>query len=385
MNPELWRTQPWLAALSLAPILLGAAWFLVGWRAAAPRRGVLGWVTWCATRPGFAFLVWGLLGHAGIDQLTFFLPQARHAMAGALPYRDFASAYAPLFAPLLGLALRLAGDVGPFVLFLLADGVAWLALRAAFGPDSRAAWTWAAWPPIWYLTVRYAQDEPLAAACVALALLAARREHWLTCGAVLGAGLVITKPLFVLPAAAFLFGAPRAWRRIMPGFAAPVLAVYGAFLALGAPVWQPLALEGASFGIGPTVWRVPTVRFGLDLGPAGWLPFLVVAAVLAVRLLRRRADTPAHGLAQYGAFAALAPKFMPMYVVMWGPLIAAESAERRLGLWLTVYGTLLCLSPVLESGPLQGQFGRVPEALAIVLLPVTALLALYPIATQRAE
>ena len=117
------------------------------------------------------------LFHTSGGPLAFLRPQARHAMAGEVPYRDFASAYGPLFAPLLGVAVRLLGASGPFVLFLLADFVAWRALAAADGENGEAAWLYAALPIVWYFTVRYAQDESLGAAFVALAFLAAKRDR----------------------------------------------------------------------------------------------------------------------------------------------------------------------------------------------------------------
>lgn len=188
MDPQLWQQRPLLALASLAPVVLGAAWMAMArdWGPLARRPAVLGWGTWLATRAVFASLVWGLLGHSGIDQDAFFLPQARSALEGGLPYRDFASAYAPLFAPLLAVALRLAGEAGPFVLFLLADLVAWRALAAAEGEASEAAWAYVATPLTWYFTVRYGQDEALAAAALALAWWALRRGRGGLAGLAIG-------------------------------------------------------------------------------------------------------------------------------------------------------------------------------------------------------
>ncbi len=371
MNPELWRSHPMLALASILPVPLGALWLVVAPRlpGLGTRRAPLTWLTWFATRVVFAFVIWGLLGHQGIDQRFFFLPQARHALAGQLPYRDFPSAYGPLFAPLLALAVAALGSSGPFVLFLLADFAAWRTLAAAEGESSEAAWLWAAVPALSYLTVRYAQDEALAAAFL----------HAARAGLLIGLGLLVTKPLFLLPALPLLLAAPR--RRAVAAWASlPVALVYGVLLALRAPVWQPLVLEGANFGVGPTLWRVPVVLAGLDLGILGWLPFLALLLAGFAVLLPRHADAADHSAWQYGAFAALSPKFMPMYLVMWAPLLcvwAGRDADRR-G-WFALYGTLLSLAWYLDSGPLQGLFGPVWRAIAIVGLPGIALLALWPL------
>lgn len=381
MNPELWRSHPLLALASIAPVLVGAVWMAI-----APelpplrrRRALLSWCTWLLTRVAFAALVWGGLGHQGIDQLAFYLPQARHVLAGDLPYRDFPSAYGPLFAPLLAVAVRLAGEAGPFVLFLLADFVAWRALAAAEGEDGEAAWLYSALPIVWYFTVRYAQDEALGAACVALAWLALKRDRAALGGLALGFGLLVTKPLFALLALPFLLGSPRRGA-LLAWAAAPVLAVYGTLLFLRAPIWQPLALEGGTFGVGPTLWRVPVVLAHFDLGPAGWLAFLAVAAVGVFALRGRSATVTDHAAWQFGAFAALAPKFMPMYAVLWAPFLALWAAgdpDRR-G-WLLLYGAALPLAWYLDSGPLQGVFGLGWHFVAVAGLVGVAALALWPL------
>jgi hypothetical protein len=386
VNPDLWLTRPLLALASILPVPLGMLWMALAPQLPAlrGRRVRLSWLTWLGTRVAFAIVVWGLLGHQGTDQLGFFLPQARHVLAGQLPYRDFPSAYGPLFAPLLAVAVAALGDTGPFVLFLLADFVAWRALAAAEGEGSDAAWMWAALPAVWYLTVRYAQDEALAAAFLALALLASRRERPAWAGMALGLGLLVTKLLFLLPALPLVLGANRRGR-IVAWAALPVAIVYGGFLALGAPVLQPFALESAKLGVGPTLWGVPAVLAHLDLGAAGGLAFAVLFVWGLAVLLPRRADAGDHAAWQYGAFAAVSPKFMPMYLVMWAPLLcvwAARDADRRA--WLALYCTLLPLAWYLESGPLQGLFGPLWRGIALVGLPGIALLALWPLWALRA-
>jgi len=380
MNPELWQTRPLLALASLAPIPLGAFWMAVA-RDIPGLRGrpaVSGWLTWILTRVVLAAVIWGALGHQGIDQLTFFLPQARAALEGGVPYRDFQTAYGPLFAPLLGVTVQLLGMSGPLVLFLLADLAAWRVLVAAEGEASEAAWAWCALPMVWYFTVRYAQDESLTALFVCLAWWAMKRDRALLAGVALGVGLVVTKPLFLLLALPFVLAAGARRGALLLGAAVPVVLVYGVLLALRAPVWQPLTLEGGNFGVGPTLWRVPVTLWGFDLGVAGWIPFLVLAAVGMWRL-RARGDAPAHGTWQFSAFAALAPKFMPMYAVMWAPLLAlwaAPDADRR-G-WLLVYGALLPLAWYLDSGPMQGMFGAGWQVTGIIGIVGIALLALWP-------
>ena len=386
MDPQLWHTRPLLAFASLLPVPLGALWMILA-PALPPfarRRALLTALTWLLTRVAFGALVWGALGHSGIDQLTFFLPQARHALAGQLVYRDFPSAYGPLFAPLLAVAVAALGNVGPFVLFLCADFIAWRALAAADGEASEAAWGYVALPLVWYLAVRYAQDEPLCAAFIALAYLAHKRAWPMLAGLALGVGLLVTKPLFALPALPFLL-AGRGRARLVLAAAAPVVLVYGALLVMRAPVLQPFTLEGGNFGVGPTLWRVPVTLLHFDLpGATGWLPFAALLAAGVALLVRRGAPLEAHAAWQYGAFAALSPKFMIMYAIMWAPLIAvwaAKDPDRR-GWWL-LYGATLPLAWYLDSGPMQGLFGIGWQVVGVAGIIGVALLALWPLAEMR--
>lgn len=386
MDPQLWHTKPLLAFASLLPVPIGALWMILA--PALPcfsrHRALLSALTWLLTRVAFGVLVWGVLGHSGIDQLTFFLPQAKHALAGQLVYRDFPSAYGPLFAPLLGVMVATLGNAGPFVLFLFADFVAWRALAAADGEASEVAWGYVALPLVWYLAVRYAQDEPLCAAFIALAYLALRRERPLAAGLALGLGLLVTKPLFALPALPFLL-AGKGRLRLALAAAVPVVILYGALLLMRAPILQPFTLEGGNFGVGPTLWRVPVVLLHFDLpGAVGWLPLAALLALGVVLLVRRGAPLEAHAAWQYGAFAALSPKFMTMYAIMWAPLLAvwaAKDPDRR-GWWL-LYGAMLPLAWYLDSGPMQGLFGMGWHLVGVTGIIGVALLALWPLWEMR--
>ena len=352
---------------------------------ARERRALVTTLTWLATRVAFAWLVWGAFGHWSLDARAFFLPQARAVLAGGLPYRDFPSAYGPLFAPLLAPAVACFGMLGPALVFLAADLGTWRVLARTEGEASEAAWAWVALPLVWLSTVRYAQDEALGALFVALAWAALRRARPLHAGLALAAGMLFTKPLFALPAIALVAGATgsRMRVRLLAAAALPVLLAYGTLAALGAPVLQPLTLEGSQFGVGPTLWRIPVLLGAVVPAPWGWLPFAALAGWGLLRLGRRRADAAAHGAWQYGAFAALAPKCMPMYALLWTPLLGVWSAESRgRRAWLVLQATLLALSWPLESGPLQGLFGPGWRAVALLGVGATGVLALAPVVME---
>lgn len=386
MNPELWTRHPVIATLSLVPLVAGTLWMWLAprlpWAADPAGRRALEWGTWIATRLAFAFVLWVLLDHRSVDTIGFFVPQARRALAGLVPYRDFATAYAPLFPTLLALPVKLWGELGPGLVFLAADFLAWRILSRRDGGRSGltgAAWYYVAFPPVWYFTVRYAQDETLGALFLAAALVAAERRRPATAGLCLAGGLLLTKPLFALAALPFFAVRGLGRGRLLAACALPVAAVYGACLAAGAPVWQPLVLEGHKFGVGPTLWRVLRLLGSPDLPAWSWLPWALAWGGGTAWLARRGAGLVEQLVWSYAVFAFLSLKFMPMYVVVWAPALAAWVAQRRAErlAWFALTGLLLGLAWYLESGPVQGMFGPAARAVAVAGLLGGALCGLW--------
>ncbi|HEV2105424.1 MAG TPA: hypothetical protein VGU27_06795, partial [Candidatus Eisenbacteria bacterium] len=233
MDPELWIRRPALALASLAPILLGGAWMAVARELPLlrGRPGLAGGLTWALTRALPAALLWGVAGFASLDLRATLLPQAHAALAGGVPYRDYASAFSPLLPPLLAATTLVAGRLGPPLLFLAADLAAWRALAAGEGEAGEAAWAYVAMPVVWYPLIRYQDGGALGAMFVALAFVAMRRGRAAAAGLALAGGLLFTRPLFLLPALACLLGAPAGRRRMAAWAAAPVALVGAVLLA----------------------------------------------------------------------------------------------------------------------------------------------------------
>ncbi len=310
-----------------------------------------------------AVVVFGLFGHRSVDLVASHVPQGLAAMAGKIPYRDFVSLYAPGFPYLVGLSLLLSPLWGPLALFVLCDLGAFLALARAAGgvrPGvGSPAWLYLAFPPVWYFEVRYAQDETLAALFLSLALLALARRRDAIAGGALAAGQLLTKPLFGVAALPFAI-APGARRGLRWAYAAPVLTIYLGMTLLGIPWRRDLGLEASAFGVGPVLWRLPALWWGLEPGPLAWVPEVILMAFGSLLLGRRRADGVELAAWMWGCHALLAPKLLPMYVVMVAPVLATWVAraphEGRLN-WWALYGLALGTAWYADSGPLQGLLG----------------------------
>ncbi len=229
-----------LVSLAALLVLAGAqAWLRDDRRAHAAARWLNVPACWFAARllPWLAlYLVAGVAPHS--DVATAFWPQARAALAGAVPYRDFECYFSPLFPHLLALPLLVWRDPRALILFLSALEAVTVALtlRAAQVPAASAArartlaFYFLAPGPL-LLAVVGGQEDFLLWLGGLLVWLAWRRYGDLAAGlATVGAALV-TKPLFALPAVALL-GASRARPRFLAAAVPAALAVLAALWAL---------------------------------------------------------------------------------------------------------------------------------------------------------
>jgi hypothetical protein len=193
------------------------------------RRGV--WempLFWIAARLLPWWLVYFLSGFSPqSDLLTCFWPQAVGALSGKIPYRDFESFFSPLFPYLLAPPVALWRDPRVLVLWLSffeAVTIRQTARAAGLGEPSRERTLFYACaffgPAPMLFSVIGAQEDFLIWTVllgVWSALQAAKSERvavWVA------AGLLATKPLFILPAAAALGAVPRPLRFL--GVLAPI-------------------------------------------------------------------------------------------------------------------------------------------------------------------
>jgi len=221
---------------------------------------------------------------------------------------------------------------------------------------------------VWFFLVRYGQDEVLTAffLLAAWSLFTGRRP--LAAAAVLAVGLLATKFTFGLFVVPFLVLAPHRLR-----FAAVFAALFalGAlpFLAVHAPLWQPLVEESGALGTGPSLWRLPVVFTPLVLGPPA---MAVLGAALAGVWgwgLRRRPPLDTLVFATGLVFLIVSPKAYPMYAAAFWPFACLWLARAgRPGdlVLAAVLNVLLGIWWYLDAGGIQGQFGPAVRLLAVV-------------------
>ena len=276
--------------LKLLMALAGAATCAMLWKSRSVRRLSNGQFTAVAIglailgRMGFYTLVYVIQGQpVPTDVPMYYYPEALKTLGGLVPYRDFASSYAPLFDYFGAAMISLWNDTRVYVLVAIGVDVLavpiWLAVgRRLFAEDVvRTA-------AILYLTnvkallsVCTGQNQVWIALLLAAALWLRLRDRPFWSGMMLGLGLSAVKVLvLVLTPPVWLAGRRRLiW---LVGFAAIPGIVYLSFIALGADVLLPLKNEGHLVTCG----NLPFLATLAGFDASGWIGAASMAALLAI-------------------------------------------------------------------------------------------------------
>lgn len=183
------------------------------------------------------------------DIPSFYFPEAHWLMQHELPYRDFASSYAPLHTYLDAALLHVWNSSLVIVLFaILVECLilpVWMRVGRLFAsePAVRIA-------AVLYVTSAVSlqfvtidgQDNVVIALLLGLGVLALAREREALSGGLVGFSAVVVKFLPLLFAPALVLAARR-WVLWLAGFAAVLLAGYGVFALAHLPILFPLHAE----------------------------------------------------------------------------------------------------------------------------------------------
>ena len=319
------------------------------------------------------------------DLPGIYLSEFQARLAGGVPYRDYASSYAPLFSYLYAPVYRLGVSPLTVILFSIAIEVLTAAIflrfmpRVLTGRQTRLAALLCLFNPIslQFVTID-GQNNVLIGLALALALLWLADNRAALSGASVGLSIASVKflPLLFTPVfPLFLRKRATAW---IAGCAAVVAAVYGYFqLVLHAPVLQAVEREGGIKTAGGLPFLVETVS-GFDLGRVGWdtLLLLALAAVLAVAWQLARHTVPgSRGALAAATFLlpsllltmmALGKKTWPTYTEMvlfpTAMAVAAASLDHKAGdrpqwsgTWLLAAFSLLSVTAHSVWASLLGQ------------------------------
>ncbi len=255
-------------------------------------------------------------------------------------WENVPSVYGPLATAAQWAASSLAGDSASGTVFwlkvwnALAFLAAALALDRLAGRDParrvRVALLWTLNPLMLWALIGGAHVDGLAAGLAVAGLAAmgtsARRSG--LAGVALGAAAAVKAPYL-------LVGAGMLWLvRRSPRALAALVAGVAATLAAGYAVVGPEAVVAVARRSGAPSWNTPWRLLLLFTGSfPSWLPWasLVLAVLLAVRLLRHRLDGPVWlgpALAVCLAWVVTTPVYYPWYEALVFPLIAVAPATR---------------------------------------------------------
>jgi len=218
---------------------------------ARPRFDRLVIAAFAVSRLGLFALIFLILRIAPRGDIpAYYWQEALSALHGLLPYRDFASSYAPLHPYLDALPVALWNSPLAIILLAILVEAALLPLWLRFGREllsEQELRTGA----LLYLTSAISlqfvavdgQDTVIISVLLTVALFFLARHRSLLSGTSAGVSVAAIKFLPLVYAPAFFFATPRRWRWAA-GFSIPVVAVYGAFLLMRLPILTPLVQEG---------------------------------------------------------------------------------------------------------------------------------------------
>ncbi len=226
---------------ALAALTIVWAWLRDETRARRTARWLNVPVCWTIAR----FLPWlAVYVVAGFatqsDVSTVFWPQAHGVVEGGLPYRDFECFYSPLFPYLIALPVLLWNDPRVLVLFLsLLEAVTVaLTLRAAgVAPRTSARSRWLAFyffaPGPLLLAVIGGQEDFLMWTGAVLLWLTLTRFRDFGTGLLTVVCTLFSKPLFLIPAAAFFGLSRRRWQFLAGAGPAALVVLAGLWVLTG--------------------------------------------------------------------------------------------------------------------------------------------------------
>jgi hypothetical protein len=319
---------------------------------------------WIATRIGLFCAIYLVLRiPVGSDVRDYYYPEALHAKAGEVVYRDFSTNYAPAFPYLVAFVLRLWNSGAAIVLStVIMEGAAFIVwLRAVRGmwpePVYRRFAIFYVLSALVILNVGVAgQNQAWISLVLGTAVLLYRNRRCTLAAGVAGLSIVLVKflPLLFIPA--FLRRSSKPFR-LAAAALLPSLAVYGVLFAKGLDVLQPVRTQGAEITCGNLPYLL-TLFFSLRNEPAhtaSTLFAILALGALSIYLLSLpSALTVRQIIFAMVVLATSCPlvyrKFYPAYlVIVWAPfsVVAALDPSLWSGLRLGMLNLAGSLDPSL--------------------------------------
>jgi len=313
------------------------------------------------SRVGLFVLLFLVLRLPPRGDINIYVDQARAVLDGRLPYRDFVSAYAPLY-PYLNAGLLLLSKTGLAIMFMAivcecATVWLWLGSGRKFFTDREvrlgALLYLGSALSVQYISVD-GQNNSLAGLTVAAAVVVLARYRSALSGFLLGVGISVVKFLPLIYAPLFFMTSPRRWLWV-GGLVLCCVPVYGWFVLHHAPILVPVMSEGSLRTSGNLPYVIEMV-FGLGL-PDRLYDGTVAVALLAIFGLVFRVTVGAthevrmralsFGMAAVIVAAVLfSKKSWPPYLILaLFPICLTVPAKRTCVLLFALFNVASCLEP----------------------------------------
>lgn len=272
------------------------------------------------------FLIYGVLGEEPRSDVPMFYVAAEAAREGQVVYRDFDSAYSPLFAYLTALPLLLWNSPKAIILLLIAlEGLA-LALTFRYfrlarpGRDEpyQRAVLYLLLPISLVLSVLGGQEDALMWLFGAGALLDwHRRRDDFRIGVILGIGFVVTKAILILTLIPVFCLVTNRWRYVLGLLVVGLPTLVIMYGLVGLQFLEPV--QQANDPRAPNLWTIlrPVLGSVVPLGQKSlnWVGLLAVLGVSSYAALRYR---------QAGQFAT---GFVRLWVITYAFMMIAQQSS----------------------------------------------------------
>lgn len=297
------------------------------------------------SRAGIAALIYGVLGQRPLSDVAVYATEGDAVLAGQVPFRDFFTAYSPLFPNIVAVILAAWNDpiaiVCTTIVIELFAFLLWIRIARHVSNEqvTRTAALLAALSPISMVAVPISgQNHVWLSAALAASLLCLIRGHVAASGLTFAVGIGLVKWLSIVFAPVLWCRSAWSWRWLHAACGTPVAIYAGWWYVSGGALAKNAAFHASEFSSGNLPFLLTALGLDLTAPLTGRLAnlglLIALAAVFLPAAIRCRRFNNWQCIHMLGAvmltLLLLSKKAHPQYVLLaLFPLTLSFAADGR--------------------------------------------------------